>query len=219
MKRIACVSQKGGVGKSTLARDIAVQFSINKWDVRIVDLDDRQTTSIIWQENRIRGGFTPPIHVYGCKNADTALSVNGCDLVVFDGKPYSDHETRKIAESSDLVVIPTGPSLDDLYPQVLLAHELIKTRMWASRILFVLNSITSDLDGKEVAEAREFLDKAGYRVAKSVIMRRSSFGQAQSRGQSISEVSAPTLRAQAVGVIEEIGQLLEIQNDQGRIAS
>lgn len=208
MKRIACISQKGGVGKSTLARDISVQFAANGWDVRIADLDDRQTTTMMWQQKRDDGLIKPTVHVYGCKNAETAISVSGCDLVVFDGKPYSDADTRKIAQMSDLIVIPTGPTLDDLHPQILLAHELQKIRIPQQRILFVLNSVASEIDGTEVKAAKEYITEAGYRCAKAVLPRRTAYGQAQNIGKSISEVTHPTLRAQAIGVVQEIGEFI-----------
>lgn len=209
MQRIACVSQKGGVGKSTFARDIAVQFAANGWDVRIADMDDRQTTSMVWQAKRSQFQHKPEIHVYGCATPDTALKVGGCDLVVFDGKPYSSPDTRKIAEASDLIVVPSGPTNDDLDPQILLAHELTKVRIPVSRILFVLNSITSELDGGEVVAARSYVQAAGYRVAQFVLPRRSSYGQVHNVGKSISEVTHPTLRAQAVGIVSEIGDLIK----------
>ena len=46
--------------------------------------------------------------------------------MVIDGAPHSSKMTKEIAESSDIIIIPTGLSLDDLEPTVLLAHELVK---------------------------------------------------------------------------------------------
>lgn len=208
MKRIACISQKGGVGKSTLARDVAVQFAANKWSVRIADLDTRQTTASIWQDRRRESSIEPAIRVDGFATAEEAAKVEGCDLVVYDGKPYSDLDTRRIAEVSDLLLIPTGPTVDDLYPQTLLAHELLKARIPVGRILFVLNSVSSDLDGSEVAAAKAYLNEAGYRVARAVLPRRTAYGQAQNSGRSMSEVPHPTLRVHPVALVEEIAEIL-----------
>jgi Mrp family chromosome partitioning ATPase len=36
---ISLVSQKGGVGKTALARLLAVEFARSGWDVKLVDLD------------------------------------------------------------------------------------------------------------------------------------------------------------------------------------
>jgi chromosome partitioning protein len=208
MKRIACLSQKGGVGKSTLARDIAVQFAGNDWQVRIADMDARQSTSIIWNEVRKEAGFMPMIAVAGFSSATDAIKANGVDLAVYDGKPYSDADTRKLGEAADLIVLPTGPTRDDLYPQTLLAHELVKVGVPSSRILFVLNSVSSDVDGQEVIAAKAYLNEAGYRVAEAVIPRRTAYGQAQSAGKSMSEVTHPSLRNHAVKLVEEIGAIL-----------
>ena len=45
MKIIACLSQKGGGGKSTLARTLAVELTKQKKNVLLVDLDIQQKTS------------------------------------------------------------------------------------------------------------------------------------------------------------------------------
>lgn len=202
MKRIACISQKGGVGKSTLARDFAVQFAANNWRVRLADLDARQSTASIWQDRR--AGTEPKVKVDAFASAEEAVKVNGCDVVIYDGKPYSDLDTRRIAEVSDLLVIPTGPTVDDLHPQVLLAHELVKARIPKEKVLFVLNSVSSDLGGSEVAAAKAYLREAGYQVAEAVIPRRTAYGQAQNAGRSISEVQHASLRVHPVALMEEV---------------
>lgn len=208
MKRIACLSQKGGVGKSTTARDLAVQFARNDWEVRIADLDPRQSTSIIWNQARIANALEPQVSVAGFITAADAIKANGVDLTVFDGKPYSDIETRRLAEVSDLIVIPTGPTVDDLHPQVLLAHELVKAGTSKSKIIFVINSVVSALDGQEVNAAKAYISDAGYRVANAVLPRRSAYGQAQNSGRSISEVAHPTLRVHAINLAEELSSAL-----------
>ena len=45
---ISLVSQKGGVGKSTLARLIAREAAIGGLDVKIADLDTQQRTCTNW---------------------------------------------------------------------------------------------------------------------------------------------------------------------------
>jgi chromosome partitioning protein len=45
MKIIAFISQKGGVGKSTLARALAVESSHKKLRVLLADCDQQQATS------------------------------------------------------------------------------------------------------------------------------------------------------------------------------
>lgn len=208
MKRIACVSQKGGVGKSTVARDIAVQFAGNGWSVRIADMDSRQSTSIQWGERRAEASISPEVAVAGFTSASDAVKANGVDLAVYDGKPYSDSDTRKLAEVADLIILPSGATLDDLDPQIRLAHELSKGGIPKDRILFVLNSVASDLSGNEVSAAKLYVTEAGYRVAEAVVPKRTAYGQAHNAGRSISEVTHPSLRSHAVKLVEEIGAIL-----------
>ena len=44
-KVIACLSQKGGGGKSTLARCLAVELTKQKKNILLIDLDIQQKTS------------------------------------------------------------------------------------------------------------------------------------------------------------------------------
>jgi len=44
-KIIACLSQKGGGGKSTLARCLAVELTKQKFNTLLIDLDIQQKTS------------------------------------------------------------------------------------------------------------------------------------------------------------------------------
>jgi Flp pilus assembly CpaE family ATPase len=46
---VGIVSQKGGVGKSTLARLVAREYALAGWSVKIADLDVSQGTSFNWQ--------------------------------------------------------------------------------------------------------------------------------------------------------------------------
>ena len=87
---IGLVSQKGGVGKSTLARLIAREYAAAGWQVKIADLDISQGTSTDWKQRRERGGIKPDIAVEPFGTVAQALKVAQLyDLVVFDGPPHS----------------------------------------------------------------------------------------------------------------------------------
>ena len=45
------------------------------------------------------------------------------------GKPNASEQTVEIAKVADLVVIPTGQTIDDLHPGLVLAHSLGKKRL------------------------------------------------------------------------------------------
>ena len=117
---IGVVSQKGGVGKSTISRMIACEYSKANWSVKLADMDTSQGTSFQWQSRRLHNDISPEVSVELFKKVDQALKIaDSFDLLVFDGAPHSTSGTLQIASSSDLIIIPTGTSLDDLIPTVL----------------------------------------------------------------------------------------------------
>ena len=133
---IGFVSQKGGVGKSTLARLVAREYAAAGWAVKIADLDVAQGTSFNWQARRLRHQLVPDIPVERFRSAQLALKVAGhYDLLALDGPPQASETTWQIAEAADLVVIPTGLCLDDLGPGVLLGHELTGRGLSADKLV------------------------------------------------------------------------------------
>ena len=127
---VGVISQKGGVSKSTIARLIAREYASAGWDVKIADLDISQGTSTDWKQRRELNGIQPEIAVEQFRTVTQALKhAEVYDLMVLDGPPHSMQGTLEIARACDLVVLPTGLSLDDLKPSVLLAHELVNAKI------------------------------------------------------------------------------------------
>ena len=127
---IGMVSQKGGVGKSTLARLVAREYAHAGWSVKIADLDISQGTSFNWHSRRLQSAVEPVIAVKRFGTVEQALKGAGTfDLMIMDGPPHSTAGTLRIAQAAHLTVLPTGLSLDDMEPSVLLAHELVKKGM------------------------------------------------------------------------------------------
>src|SRR5215471_18810115 len=124
---LGMVSQKGGVGKSTLARLVAKEYATAGWRVKIADLDIAQGTSFNWQARRLQHALEPTIPVERFGTVEQVLKVAALyDLIIFDCPPNATAGTLKAAQASTCIILPTGLSLDDLEPSILLAHEFIK---------------------------------------------------------------------------------------------
>ena len=61
--KIAVISQKGGVGKSTLVRALAVEYARNDWTVKIADMDLKQKTTTEWNCIRMESDISPTLAV------------------------------------------------------------------------------------------------------------------------------------------------------------
>lgn len=200
---IACLSQKGGVGKSTLARLIARTYASAGWSAKIADFNTKQLTSVDWVGIRMAAGLEPVIH------AEPYTSVKGFkrepfDLIVADGKPDSDNSSLEIAKVSNLIVIPTGLALDDLKPQILFANELVSKGIKRERMLIVLNKITES--SSAVEEARQYLRSAGYQIADNDLTAKTGYQMAQNIGRSVAETNFQSLNERADELASEIVQ-------------
>lgn len=134
---IAFVSQKGGVGKSTLARAVATSAVRAGQAVKTVDLDPDQATITVWAQMRDRYKVFPSIKVDAFRFAKDALaSTRGEEFVIIDTPGSINDAVAEIAANATFLVQPTSPSIDDLYPAVLVfrALERVGTLAQSARI-------------------------------------------------------------------------------------
>lgn len=207
---VSMLSQKGGVGKSTLARILACEFAGQSWNVKIGDLDISQATSFQWRSRRLQNNIEPdvPVEQFGSVQKALALAPQ-YDLLILDGQPHATSSTHAAAVASHLTVIPTGLALDDLAPAVVLAHDLVKDGVSREKIVFALCR-TGDSPA-EIEDAREYLQKAGYEVVPGAIPDKTAYRRASDKGRALTETRYDTLNQMAEevaqGIVDRISQL------------
>lgn len=202
MTLIACLSQKGGVGKSTLARLVAQTYARGDWRVKIADFNVKQKTSVDWAALRMSLGVQPEIPAEAFTDVTRATRMPDYDLVVLDGKPDSDTQTERLAREADLIVIPCGVAADDLVPQVRFAHELRQRGVSPEKILFAINKAPDSVAA--IADARGFIESAGYACAQTVLPHKTAYVNAHNQGRCLSESEYPTLNQRAEALANEI---------------
>jgi chromosome partitioning protein len=201
------VSQKGGVAKSTLARLVAVEYARAGWAVKIADLDVSQGTSFSWQARRLQHQIEPAIPVERFGSLDQVLRmIERYDLVILDGPPHSTAGTFKIAQACDLVILPTGLSLDDLEPSVLLAHELLKKGIPKQKLVFALCRVGDS--PSEILDARAYIEEAGYMVLTGEMPEKVAYRRAADEGKSATETRFQSLNTRAEEIAQGIVNLL-----------
>lgn len=199
---IGFVSQKGGVGKSTLARGIGREAAAGGLSVKIADLDVQQGTSVNWYRRRLEAGVEPLFSVESFKTAAQALKLSSqFDYLIIDGPARASAATLEIARAATLIVQPTGSSVDDLEPAVLTFHELVRDGISRDILVFALSRVGTDA---EEAEARAYVKQAGYKVLDGSIQERPAYRQASNVGLSITETRYPQLNKRADVLIQAI---------------
>jgi chromosome partitioning protein len=197
---IGFVSQKGGVGKSTLARGIGREAAAGGLSVKIADLDVQQGTSVNWYRRRLEAGIEPIFSVESFKTAAQALKLAPqFDYLIIDGPARASAATLEIARAATLIVQPTGSSVDDLEPAVLTFHELVRDGISRNILVFALSRVGTDA---EEIEARAYIKQAGYAVLDGSIQERPAYRQASNVGLSITETRYQQLNKRADALIQ-----------------
>lgn len=199
---IAFISQKGGVGKSTKSRALACEATKGGLKTKLGDLDTEQATSADWHRRRLAAGLSPAASVEVFATAEQALaSAEGYDLLIIDGPARASKGTTEIARVADLVVQPTGASLDDLIPAIKVFHGLIKEGVPRSRLVFSLSRVGTDA---EETDARNYIAEAGYETLSGCLLEKPAYRQAQNAGLSVTETRYKGLNARADELIQSL---------------
>ncbi len=199
---VALVSQKGGVGKSTLARAIGREATRSGLEVKIADLDTQQGTATDWYRLRLNAKIEPAVPVELFRTAQQALAVaERYDLLIIDGPARTSKGTLEIARVANLVVQPTGASLDDLRPAVREFHALVQAGVPKDKLIFALNHIGTEV---EANDARDYLTEAGYAILAGHLPERPGYRKAQNLGYAITETRFSGLNEKADALVQTL---------------
>jgi chromosome partitioning protein len=147
-------------------------------------------------------GIEPVVSVESFKTAAQALAIaEHFDILILDGPARTSQATLDIARAANLVVQPTGASLDDLRPAVREFHALIKAGIPRERLTFALNRIGTDA---EETDARAYLTEAGYSVLNGCLVERPAYRKAQNGGHSVTETRYAALNTRADALIQSL---------------
>lgn len=206
---VGVVSQKGGVGKSTLARAVATTYALAGWNVKVADLDINQASSFSWLQRRLARDIEPVVAVETFGTVSQALKIaDAYDMMIMDGAPHATRATVEIGKRAHLVVLPTGLSLDDLEPTVLLANALTNEHGIPLERIAIALVKTGD-SPRELDEARSYLAATPYYVLNSQIPEKTAFRRAQDTGLSVVESPYKGPREQADQLIQSLIDRLE----------
>lgn len=204
---VSVVAQKGGVGKSSIARTLAVEFTRAGWATLLADIDSSQATANRWAEKRRNAsGIEPKIETAVFSSASLAIEASkDYQLTILDGAPHATRGTLDAAMASDLTIIPTGSSMDDLEPSVLLANELANS-LNSENIAFVLYKTTSEAQARE---SRETLESYGFTVLTGKISVKTGYIDAFDRGFCATETRYDRLNEMAGEVVQAVADILK----------
>jgi len=211
MRVVSILNRKGGVGKSTIACQLARGLQLQRLNVLVIDTDSQGTASD-WAET---GDDTPLVVKIDRATLDDDIPRAGSDydVVVVDGAAKASRMNSSAVKASDLVLIPIQPSAVDIWPakemvDIIKARQEVtgepEARFLVSRAVVGTNlasTISDALSGLEVplCEAR--------------IHQRVAYAEAMGMGTGVMDLSSANKAVREIkDLTDEVANLLELNS-------
>jgi chromosome partitioning protein len=203
MTAIAFLNQKGGVGKTTLATNVAGHLVVLGYKVILIDCDP-QASALDWSAARQRQALFPVVgHPKPSIHKDIGVIAGGYDYAVLDSPPRQDAMAKSVMLAADLLVIPVQPSPYDVWA----AEETLKLVEEAAilkdslKSIFAINrKIVNTAIGRDVEEA---LGRYPVPILATHIHQRISFAESALAGLIVSEADPKSLATQEIKTLTE----------------
>ncbi|MCW2306817.1 ParA family protein [Rhodobium gokarnense] len=198
-RRILFTSQKGGVGKSTLARAAAVALAARGRKVLLADFDEAQQTVMRWNAQRRARGLEPELDAAVFSKKKKLRGVDDSyDDIVIDTRGHHDEATLELAGASDVVFLPASFSSDDLFPTLRVVASLRETGVAPERVAIVFCRTGGSKRQEE--QARSVLEMNRIAALSEALPQKDGFVTAYATGRTGAEAPNRYLRAAAKAV-------------------
>jgi chromosome partitioning protein len=207
-RHILFTSQKGGVGKSTLARSTAVALACAGRKVLLADFDIEQRTCMRWQAQRQARRLEPAIEVAKfSKEAKLDRVAHQYDDVVMDTRGQHDELSLELAMGSDVIFLPSSYSLDDISPTLTVVASLRSAGIAPERVAVVF--CRTGKSARQAQHARSILKMNDIPVLEAELPQRDGFVSLSATGRTGREASAAALQSIAVAMDQALLQFIE----------
>jgi chromosome partitioning protein len=194
MRTVAFVTQKGGSGKSTLASSLSVAAHEQGERVLVIDMDP-QASLLSW--SKTRGLDDVPVVAASPSKLAAVLEAaekKGISLVIIDTPGADGAASTAAMKAADLNVIPSRPSVFDLWASAQTRAALKDSR---SDYVFLLNQCPPAQQSARVDEGVATLEAMGGLIS-PLVLARVDYQEAARHGWGVTEINPNGPAAQEI---------------------
>jgi chromosome partitioning protein len=207
--KIGVSNLKGGVGKTTIAQNLAVCFAHMGYKVCIVDTDTNQN-SLAW--SGVRDESLPGILVVGATDSKALnKTVDKLDrdheIVIIDGTPSLSEMTTRIILSSDILLIPILPSGHDFRAMTQFVERYEQAKEFKAEIpaYFILNQFSENLNVHQ--DMKNMLTQFELGIMETTVNKRVSYVRTGIEGKGVYESNDDKAKEEMVKLTQEVLKL------------
>jgi chromosome partitioning protein len=194
---ISFLNQKGGVGKSTLAINVAAALTLKKHRVLLIDADS-QGSSSAWSSYREDSPFIVTALARENMAKDAIKMAKDYDFTIIDGPPHAREISRSIIISSDLVLMPIEPSGLSKWASDMTVEQIREAQEYKPELKagFVVNRLIGNtVIGKQM---RKIVMDAEMPILKTEIQNLVAFAESVTLAETIFEYAPKSSAAKQI---------------------
>ena len=197
--------QKGGVGKSTVAINVAYHLQKKYKDLTLLDLDS-QNSAILFNQLRISENL-PTIKCVTEKDIDFSsfidkYSGNKENLLVIDSGGYDSDVNRAALIKADIIITPVGISQIEIFG-LQKFRKILKEASTALGVKVKTNVLLNNVDSRsknKLKDLREYIKENHkyFNLLESTIHTRADFKNSYGEGLTVKEFNKKGAAAQEI---------------------
>ena len=193
MNVLSIISQKGGVGKTTLATALAVEGSRDNKKTVLFDLDPQASASF-WMDTRQDATLAiTAVPAARLGPVIRAASEAGCDLAIIDTPPFAKDIAFEAAQQADFVLVPSRPAVLDV---MAMTRTLDLVKHYGKPFSAVLTFCPPQ--GRELDDTMAVIRQLGAEISPVRIGNRIAYSRAQQSGLAAQEIDREGKAAQEI---------------------